>query len=304
MRRTIGLVTVALVLAGCASSAPASVPNAVGSGSPESRTPDPAASPSVSSSTGPSPSAPTGGPSGVIAMGHSGLTGEGTGGTAMAENSWATGTSPDVKSVYLRLQDARPDIAGRAANVAHGSASASELPGMARQALSIVPTPALAIIQTIDSDIRCDGTDEEHVPEVGGSVAEALDLITTASPDVKVLVVGQLGRPSIPFVEELIAHDPSVVGPLKEGGMCAFLDADGQPIQANFDYLTGIIDAYEAEQARVCAAVSQCRTDGGVRAAYVDTLENFSPDYNHLNLKGQAAEAELIWPVVSEMFAP
>lgn len=29
-----------------------------------------------------------------------------------------------------------------------------------------------------------------------------------------------------------------------------------------------IIDSYEAEQARVCAAVTNCRTDHGVRAAY------------------------------------
>ena len=63
-------------------------------------------------------------------------------------------------------------------------------------------------------------------------------------------------------------------------------------------------DAYEAEQARVCAAFPQCRTDGSVRAAYLDTLENFSPDWAHLNVKGQAAEAALIWPVVSALFTP
>jgi hypothetical protein len=28
-------------------------------------------------------------------------------------------------------------------------------------------------------------------------------------------------------------------------------------------------------------------TDGGVRTAYIDTIENFSPDYAHLNVKGQ-----------------
>ena len=83
MRWTFGLVTVALVLAGCASGAPASVPNASRVGTTGiTRIPasGPAASPAVSPSTGPSPSSATGGPSGVIAIGHSGLTGEGTGG--------------------------------------------------------------------------------------------------------------------------------------------------------------------------------------------------------------------------------
>jgi hypothetical protein len=48
----------------------------------------------------------------------------------------------------------------------------------------------------------------------------------------------------------------------------------------------------------VCATVPNCRTDNGVRAAYVDRLENFSSDWSHLNVRGQAAAAELIWPVV------
>jgi len=33
----------------------------------------------------------------------------------------------------------------------------------------------------------------------------------------------------------------------------------------------------------------------------VDKLENFSSDWNHLDVRGQAAEAELIWPVVQKL---
>jgi hypothetical protein len=29
--------------------------------------------------------------------------------------------------------------------------------------------------------------------------------------------------------------------------------------------------------------------------------EEFSSDFNHLNVRGQAVEAELVWPVVAEM---
>ncbi len=64
--------------------------------------------------------------------------------------------------------------------------------------------------------------------------------------------------------------------------------------------MTKIIDSYEAEQARVCAAVTNCRTDQGARAAYTDKLENFTHDWNHLNVAGQASEAKLIWPVVAD----
>lgn len=236
-------------------------------------------------------------------MGHSGLTGEGTGGQygKVLANSWATGTSPDVSSVYLRLTAVRPQTEGHVSNTAQGGASASMLASQAQTALHFVPYPALAIIQTIDNDIRCDGTDPDHVPEFGMSVAKALDLISTASPNTKILVVGQLGRPSAAFVEELVAYDPTIKASSTGTGICDAYDPAGNLVEQNFETLTGIIEAYEAEQARVCAEVPNCQTDGGVRAAYVDKLENFADDWNHLNVAGQAAEAELIWPVVSQL---
>jgi len=30
-------------------------------------------------------------------------------------------------------------------------------------------------------------------------------------------------------------------------------------------------------------------------------IENFSPDYAHFNVRGQAAQATLMWPVVEEI---
>ena len=76
-----------------------------------------------------------------------------------------------------------------------GGAPASSLVGQAQFALETVPTPALVVVQTIDSDIRCDGTDRTHVTEFGVALADALQVVTTASPDSRILVVGQLGRP-------------------------------------------------------------------------------------------------------------
>lgn len=241
-------------------------------------------------------------PIGVIAIGHSGLTGEGTGGTfeAVKENSWATGTSPEVNSVYMRLTTVRPETEGHVANLAQGGASASTLSAQAEAALNIVPSPQLVIIATIDNDIRCDGSDPEHVAEFGLDVEEALRLITNASNS-RILLVEQAGRPSPEFVEQLVAHDPDVKSALTGTGICDFYDPEGNLVEENFETLTGIIEAYEAEQARVCARFPQCETDGGVRAAYIDTLENFASDWAHFNIRGQAAQAELIWPTVTDL---
>jgi hypothetical protein len=49
----------------------------------------------------------------------------------------------------------------------------------------------------------------------------------------------------------------------------------------------------------VCATVPNCSTDDGARAAYVDRLENFSSDWIHLNVQGQADAAEIAWPAVA-----
>jgi hypothetical protein len=261
-----------------------------------------AAGPATSSTA---PSANTANPAGVIAIGHSGLTGEGSDpsrpGQVALENSWATGTSPQVNSIYRRLVAVRPETDGHVANTAEGGASASTLFAQAQRALETVPTPALVVVQTIDNDVGCDGTDDAHVPEFGVALADALELVTMASPDSRILLVGQLGRPSPSFVKKLVAEDPSVKADLTGTGLCDFYEPDGVPDKKAFATLSSIIEEYETEQARVCATVPNCGTDDGARAAYVDRLENFSSDWDHLNVRGQAEVAEITWPAVAAL---
>jgi hypothetical protein len=259
----------------------------------------------ATSSLAPSPTPDRSNPVGLIAMGHSGITGEGTGdqGEAVPEKSWATGTLPEVNSVYLRMVAVLPETESHVANAGQGAAPASQLAAMAERALGAVPVPALAIIQTIDADIQCDGKDADRMTAFGESVRKAIQLVVDASPNGHVLVVGQLGRPRATFIEELVAKDPSQREALTGSGSCDFFDPSGELDQEHIANLTAIIDAFEAEEAKVCAEFPQCTTDGGARAAYIDKLENFSNDWNHLNVRGQAAEAELIWPVVQKLVA-
>ena len=287
-RAILSAVACASLLAACGSGASSAKPSSAG---PSSSAAAPTAKPDVSH------------PVGVIAIGHSGLTGEGTGATseAVPENSWATGTSSDVNSVYLRLVAGLPETEGHVANAAQGGATADTLSSQATAALQVVPVPALAIISTIDNDIQCDGTDPQHTTEFGKSVQTALDTIVAASPNVKILVVGQLGRPRADFVESLVAKDPTVKTALMGSDMCAFYDSNGNVSTKGFATLNAIIQGYEDEEARVCKLHPQCRTDGGVRAGWIDKFEYFSPDLAHLNVPGQAAEAALIWPVVKDL---
>jgi hypothetical protein len=255
------------------------------------------------------PSVPTSGaeqqrPSGVVAIGHSGLTGESSDpqrpGEDALENSWATGTTPEVKSVYLRLSAVRPETKGHVSNRAMGGAVAQDLPDQARAALADVPTPALVIVQTIDNDIMCDGGDAAHVPEFGEAVAETLKIINEASPESKILIVGQPGRPTVAGIRADAKRDPATKAETTGTGPCDFFDPNGEINAHHVTELRNIIEGYEAEQARVCAAAQNCYTDEGNAATFVE-----GPDdriLGHWNVAGHAKVAALFWPSVVPLF--
>ena len=254
----------------------------------------------------PAPSEPDEGsssaaPVGIIAIGHSGLTGENADperqGRDARDQSWATGEDPAVDSIYLRMvaNDSAHD--GHVANTAAGGASASQLAAQAEAALEEVPAPALVIVQTVDNDIRCDGTDARNVAAFGEDVAAAMDVITTASPGSKILFVSQRGRPAM-----LAQYFPAAAEePAPGEESCNFVNEDGEFVTANSAYLTSIIEAYEGEQARVCAEYPNCIDDGGAMTTFQDTEEDLAGgDGNHLTTQGQARTAALIWPVAAE----
>ena len=245
---------------------------------------------------------PVTGPVGVIAIGHSGLTGQNTDPSLppyspVFENSWATGSNPEVDSIYQRLVAVRPETEGHVSNQAVGGARSNTLAYQAKVALEEVPNPALVIIETIGNDIRCDGTDAEFVPTFGGFVTDALEVITSTSPESRILMVSQTGRPAT-YAELLMDHPEAIVGGT---GICDFFDPDGQLVPEALDTLTGIFESHEAEQARVCAQYPQCGTDGGLMTTWVDDATLLSDDWNHLSVAGHARKAEMLWPVVAEM---
>jgi hypothetical protein len=292
IRRAVELIVVLVLVGACSSGSTVTSP-----------TYGPSSGPTATPAPTTVPTADLANPIGLIAMGHSGLTGEGTGDPSEPNlsSSWATGTRPAVNSVYLRLLEISPATEGNVANTAFGGAPASSLVDQTQAALRAVPAPLLAIIQTVDNDIQCDGS---NVSAVGESLAKALAVISAASPNTQILVVGQAGRPSVSFIEALVAFDPSTKAGMTWDDDCSFFDTDGNLRENGVAKLSAVIDEYEAETARVCAAAPNCSTDGGVRKAYVDEIENFSPDYAHFNEKGQAAMAELIWPVVEDLVGP
>jgi hypothetical protein len=245
-----------------------------------------------------------GDPVGLIALGHSGMNAQNSNpempGWGAPQNSWATGTSSEFESVYERLVALNPERLGHVFNAAEGGSTSDALVDQAKFALRAVPAPELVLIMMIGNDIRCDGTDDTtRVRAFGENVAETLQVIIDQSPRSRILLVSDYGRPA--RFAEAGAADPVLFGEMSGTGMCDFYTHEGELSEERIAYVTGIIEDYEAEQARVCERVPQCSTDGGALTTYQDDLSRVIRGDGHLNIAGQAAIAELIWPTIQSV---
>ena len=241
-------------------------------------------------------------PVGVVALGHSGMTGYQSDllrpGADARSNSWATGTNPEVRSIYQRMVAALPQTADHVANVSGDGEMADGLADQVDEALAIVPTPRLALIQIMDNDIRCDGTDAAHLPEFRAQVRSAVQKLVDASPGTQVVLVSGPGRPArwAAAVAQSGRTPTDVVG----SGPCVLLSGPRQVNQAEVRRLTTLLEQYEAELGMACEGIPQCHTDGGAAARMEDTIDDYGFDLQHNSVRGHAKIAAAVWPVVAQ----
>ena len=83
-------------------------------------------------------------------------------------------------------------------------------------------------------------------------------------------------------------------------GPCDFFDPDGKLNPSHVAELRKIIEGYETEQTRVCAAAQNCSTDEGIAETFVETPTDRI--LGHWNVTGHAKVAALFWPAVAPLF--
>ncbi|GAA2029169.1 SGNH/GDSL hydrolase family protein [Agromyces tropicus] len=279
----IGSISV-LLLAGCAGSGS-------GSGSGSGGETDPTESPTVAAVDTDSPY-----PDSVAVLGHSAATGANSDpdrpGQDALENSWATGSNPDVRSVASRVAEENPAAAGRAWNYAVDGSGLESLKAQARKAVATDDVPELFLIVTVDNDMRCDGTDAENYEPFAEGLGEVLDTLEQGAPDSRVMIVSQWGTVQA-WADAVYPVSPATLG---DSGPCGLLDPETQQLDpARIDGLQSIVEEYQARVDAECAARSNCETDGGAARALPVNLDTLSSDLNHLALAGHAALAELVW---------
>jgi hypothetical protein len=237
-------------------------------------------------------------PNAIVVLGHSGATGYNSDpqrpGADVLANSWATGSNPEVRSLYLRILEANPAIRGHNANLARDGATIHDLLSQSASAVGLRPKPQLVVIQILDNDIRCDGRDPSNYRPFRASFIDALSILSRGLPNARIYVVSQPGRPAT--YAEAIKDIPEARAEFTGDGPCDLFDTAGDIVPAHVAYLTSVIEQYEARLKSGCARFVHCRWDGGALSRYVDDLAGLSPvDWGHLSVEGHKRVAEYAW---------
>jgi lysophospholipase L1-like esterase len=216
-------------------------------------------------------------------------------------NSWATGTSPDVRSHLLRIDDLR-DSPATAFNLAEGGTTSAALADQARRAVA-VGADYVTILS--GSNNICQSTSVGTLPDVatfGAEVAAALRVLAAGRPNADILLgsipsllaVYQAGRDSVRALAAWAYLD-----------RCPILLAD--PLATTPDAVSrraaveSRVVSMNIALADACGAVPQCTYDEG--AIYDDrpTLADLSTyDYFHPSISGQAKLAAATWAVTED----
>ena len=242
-------------------------------------------------------------PDSMVVLGHSGATGFNSDPTEpfsdARENSWATGSNRAVNSLYRRILAHNPAIKGHNANLAKDGGTIDDLVVQVRRATELEPKPQLVVIQILDNDITCDGSDRKRYAPFGRKFAGALRQLSSRDPGVRIFVVSQYGRPERFF--DAVKDDPLATAKYSEPGPCGAFE-DGTMVPEHIAYLTKVVEAYEDQEATAWKRFAGCYFSRSALRDAVDSRERMAPDLDHLSIAGHQHAAEVAWPALVAAF--
>ena len=261
--------------------------------------------PATSTAAKPAPSATvtfsTTYPNAIVVMGHSGTTGYNSDpqrpGVDAKGNSWATGDNPAIQSIYLRLLAVNPAVRGHSTNVGLDGSDVHDLRSQVDRALALTPLPDLFMIQEVDNDMQCDGTDSANYATFADTLSADLSAIVAKAPHAMILLVSSppgtvhnYGR----VVARLEAGKQANTGT----GPCDMFDLAGKAVPSHWTYQEQIIGHYQAQLAAVCKQFPTCRYDGGALYRMRIEAADLASDGQHLSVSGHRKQAALEWQVL------
>ena len=158
--------------------------------------------------------------------------------------------------------------------------------------------PDLVLIQTIDNDMRCDGTDADNLRPFGSTLDHTLSRIERRLPGVQIYLVSQWA--TVARWAAWARNVPAQVAGSSGDGPCDIFTPSGRVRPERVRSMQGIVDDYWATVTRVCRRHATCFTDGGAQKAFVPTDSDLSADNNHLSIAGHRKFAALAWAALPE----
>lgn len=257
------------------------------------------AGPTVSS-TGTGSAADTG--RSVVVLGHSGATGYNSDpsdpGADARANSWATGTNPAVDSVYRRLLLHSPQYEGHTTNLAEDGATVDGLLTQAAGVAGIRPHPGIVLVEIVDNDIRCDGTDSGNYAPFARKLSTALRTVSKAAPDAQLYLLSVWATTDV--YAHVIAGLPTARRENTGDGPCDLFDSAGRIRASAVTYEQAIVEHYQQQLAAVCREIPHCQYDDGALERFPLAAADLTSDANHLSVAGHKKYAELVWKAFFE----
>lgn len=238
-------------------------------------------------------------PGSLAAVGDSLTRATGSGERYFADNtafSWATGSSPTVNSLALRVATRNPALSGKVYNLARYGARMSDLHAQMAVANAVRAEYVTVLVGGNDA---CALTEAAMTPvdAFRKQFADAMALLAEGSPQARVLV---LSIPDPTKLLPLFRDNPRAVLIWDAFDVCRVaLDRPTSEAPADVarrERVRQRVADYNRQLAEICAQHAQCRYDGG--AVFNGALEaaDVSPfDYFHLSARGQTRLAELAW---------
>jgi hypothetical protein len=233
----------------------------------------------------------------IAVLGHSGTTGFNSDpsqpGFDARDNSWATGSNPKVNSIYLRLLATHPALEGHATSLGVDGSMVGDLAAQVDAMVALDPLPDVVIIQTIDNDIRCDGTDAANEKAFGSTLDGVLTTIEEKDPGAQVFLVSQWA--SVKTYVAAVKDLPSALTDASGNGPCDTFTFGGQVRPAGIASLQRLVDAYFTTVQHVCDAHPRCWTDHGAMQRMPVRRSYLTDDLSHLSVRGHAVMARYAW---------
>jgi hypothetical protein len=241
-------------------------------------------------------------PDSIAVIGHSTAAGYHSDPTNIAatipENSWATGTNPQVNSLYERILARHPAIKDHNLNLAGVNLGLGESRDQASRAVAQQPPPDLVVMQVLDNDIGCPA-DAEALALFRSAVVGALQTLQQYAPHTRVFVFSQFGG-STSVIQALSPDERKAFGRSIFEFSCAIVDPNGRVIPSQLKEFQTAIHGYEAELKAACSQFTTCTYDNGAFDRVALEPGDPGPDFDHLSVQGQAHAADAAWKALQD----